>query len=50
MKRAIENGHSCPEFLSQLSKVISDEEDIKSLDQFDAWTKEEMHLDDSANI
>lgn len=43
VKKAIEEGHSCPEFLSQLSKVISDEEDIKSLDRFDAWTKEEMH-------
>jgi len=39
VKGAIEDGHSCPEFLSALSKVISDEEDIKSLDRFDAWTK-----------
>ncbi|MGV8127312.1 MAG: tetratricopeptide repeat protein [Methanothrix sp.] len=41
IKRAIEDTHPCSEFLSQLSKVISDEKDIKSLDRFDAWTKEE---------
>jgi Tfp pilus assembly protein PilF len=42
VKKAIDDGHSCSEFLSSLSKVISAEEDIKSLDRFDAWTKEEM--------
>ncbi len=41
VRKAIQDGHPCPEFISALSKVISDEEDIKSLDRFDAWTKGE---------
>ena len=40
VKKAIKDGHQCPEFLLALSKVVSDEEDITSLDRFDAWTKE----------
>jgi hypothetical protein len=41
VRSAIKDGHPCPEFLSQLAKVISEEEDITSLDRFDTWTKEE---------
>lgn len=41
VQKAIEDGHACPEFLSQLAKVISEEEDITRLDRFDVWTKEE---------
>ena len=37
VKRAIEDVHPHPEFLTQLSKVISDEIDIKELDKFEEW-------------
>jgi len=37
VKRAIEDGHPHPEFLTKLSKVISDEIDIKELDKFEEW-------------
>jgi len=35
--RAIEDGHPHPEFLTQLSKVITDEIDIKELGKFNEW-------------
>jgi len=37
LRRAIGDGHPHPEFLTQLSKVISDEIDIKELDKFEEW-------------
>ncbi|MDD4446324.1 MAG: SIR2 family protein [Methanothrix sp.] len=40
IKKAVEEGHPCPELLSELSKVISEENDIQSLDRFEAWSKE----------
>jgi len=39
VKRAVEDGHPNPEFLDRLSKVISDEVNIKTLDDFDEWTQ-----------
>ena len=37
VNRAIEDGHPEPEFLKTLAKVISDELDVKELDQFEVW-------------
>lgn len=37
VKTAIKNGHSEPELLETLSRVISDEVNAKELDNFDVW-------------
>lgn len=39
IKRAVENGHPHPNLLSEISKVISGESDVKNLDQFEAWSR-----------
>lgn len=37
VKRAVEDGHPYPEFLAVLARVISDELNPKSLEEFDIW-------------
>ncbi|MCJ7498141.1 MAG: hypothetical protein MUO78_08425, partial [candidate division Zixibacteria bacterium] len=37
VKKGIEDGHPQPEFLEKLSKVISEEVEIKELDNFKVW-------------
>ena len=37
--KAIKDGHPLPEFLDKLSKVISENKNIKELEKFNIWTK-----------